>query len=154
MTYYCCVWVITLRGSENQNERRSIHLKQGAPTGPSEDITVWSLNPRKSTSRRLLGLRPALRPQAHSCVGAMLRARRAPHSDGSKRSHSLRQRPRMAPSSGRPRWKQRWAQPPPGAPWLLPVTATHSSILAWTVPWTKKPGGQHFMGHNKSDMTE
>ena len=32
--------------------------------------------------------------------------------------------------------------------------ATHSSILAWTVPWTKKPGGQHFMGHNKSDMTE
>ena len=32
--------------------------------------------------------------------------------------------------------------------------ATHSSILAWTVPWTKEPGGQHFMGHNRSDMTE
>ena len=31
--------------------------------------------------------------------------------------------------------------------------ATHSSSLAWTVPWTKEAGGQHFMRHNKSDMT-
>ena len=24
--------------------------------------------------------------------------------------------------------------------------ATHSSILAWKIPWTKKPGGLEFMG--------
>ena len=26
------------------------------------------------------------------------------------------------------------------------VTATHSSILAWEIPWTKEPGGLEFMG--------
>ena len=25
-------------------------------------------------------------------------------------------------------------------------TATHSSILAWTIPWTEKPGGLQSMG--------
>ena len=24
--------------------------------------------------------------------------------------------------------------------------ATHSSILAWKIPWTKKPGGLQFIG--------
>ena len=24
--------------------------------------------------------------------------------------------------------------------------ATHSSILAWRIPWTKEPGGLHFIG--------
>ena len=24
--------------------------------------------------------------------------------------------------------------------------ATHSSILAWTIPWTEEPGGLHSMG--------
>lgn len=24
--------------------------------------------------------------------------------------------------------------------------ATHSSILAWRIPWTEEPGGQQFMG--------
>ena len=32
--------------------------------------------------------------------------------------------------------------------------ATYSSILAWRIPWTEKPGGQHYMGHKESDMTE
>ena len=32
--------------------------------------------------------------------------------------------------------------------------ATHSSILAWRVPWTEEPGGLQTMGHKKSDMTE
>ena len=27
--------------------------------------------------------------------------------------------------------------------------ATHSSILAWEVPWTKEPGGLHSMGSQK-----
>ena len=25
--------------------------------------------------------------------------------------------------------------------------ATHSSILAWEIPWTEKPGGLQSMGH-------
>ena len=32
--------------------------------------------------------------------------------------------------------------------------ATHSSILAWEVPWTQKPGGLQSMGSKESDMTE
>ena len=31
---------------------------------------------------------------------------------------------------------------------------TYSSILAWRVPWTKKPDGLQFVGHKESDMTE
>ena len=31
--------------------------------------------------------------------------------------------------------------------------ATHSSILAWRIPWTEEPGGLQSMGHNESDMT-
>ena len=27
--------------------------------------------------------------------------------------------------------------------------ATHSSILAWTIPWTEKPGGLHSMGSQR-----
>ena len=32
--------------------------------------------------------------------------------------------------------------------------ATNSSILAWRIPWTEKPGGLQSMGSQKSDMTE
>ena len=32
--------------------------------------------------------------------------------------------------------------------------ATHSSILAWRIPWTEKPGGLQTMGSQKSDTTE
>ena len=33
--------------------------------------------------------------------------------------------------------------------------ATYSSILAWRIPWTEKPGGlQSIQGHKESDMTE
>ena len=31
--------------------------------------------------------------------------------------------------------------------------ATHSSILAWRVPWIERPGGLHSMGSQESDMT-
>ena len=27
--------------------------------------------------------------------------------------------------------------------------ATHSSILAWRIPWTEKPGGLQFMGSQR-----
>ena len=33
-------------------------------------------------------------------------------------------------------------------------TATHSSILAWEIPWTEEPGGLRSMGSQESDMTE
>ena len=32
--------------------------------------------------------------------------------------------------------------------------ATHSSILAWRIPWTKKPGGYSTWGHKELDMTQ
>ena len=32
-------------------------------------------------------------------------------------------------------------------------TTTHSSILAWRIPWTEEPGGLQSMGF-KSDTTE
>ena len=32
--------------------------------------------------------------------------------------------------------------------------ATHSSILAWTIPWTKEPGGYSPRGCKESDTTE
>ena len=31
--------------------------------------------------------------------------------------------------------------------------ATHSSILAWEIPWTEEPGGLQSMGSEESDMT-
>ena len=32
--------------------------------------------------------------------------------------------------------------------------ATHSSTLAWKIPWREEPGRLHFMGSQKVDMTE
>ena len=32
--------------------------------------------------------------------------------------------------------------------------ATHSSILAWGIPWTEEPGGLQSIGSKKSDTTE
>ena len=32
--------------------------------------------------------------------------------------------------------------------------ATHSSILAWRIPWTEEPGGQQSMGLQELDTTE
>ena len=32
--------------------------------------------------------------------------------------------------------------------------ATHSSVLAWEIPWTQEPGGVQSMGLQELDMTE
>ena len=32
--------------------------------------------------------------------------------------------------------------------------ATHSSILAWRIPWTEEPGGLQSMGFKELHMTE
>ena len=34
------------------------------------------------------------------------------------------------------------------------VIATHSSILAWTIPWTEDPGGLQSWGRKELDTTE
>ena len=34
------------------------------------------------------------------------------------------------------------------------VMATHSSILAWRIPWTEEPGGYSPWGRKESDTTE
>ena len=30
--------------------------------------------------------------------------------------------------------------------------ATHSSILAWRIPWTEEPGGLQSRGHKESEL--
>ena len=32
--------------------------------------------------------------------------------------------------------------------------ATHSSVLAWRIPWTEEPGGLQSIGHKELDTTE
>ena len=32
--------------------------------------------------------------------------------------------------------------------------ATHSSVLAWRIPWTEEPGGLQAMGLQESDMND
>ena len=32
--------------------------------------------------------------------------------------------------------------------------ATHSSFLAWRIPWTEEPGGLHIQGQKELDTTE
>ena len=32
--------------------------------------------------------------------------------------------------------------------------ASHSSVLAWRIPWTEEPGGLQYMGSQRLDMTE
>ena len=32
--------------------------------------------------------------------------------------------------------------------------ATHSSVLAWRIPWTEEPGRLQSMGSQESDVTE
>ena len=34
------------------------------------------------------------------------------------------------------------------------LKATHSSILAWKIPWTEEPGGYSPWGHKESDVIE
>ena len=47
-----------------------------------------------------------------------------------------------------------WVQPLGWEDPLEMEIATHSSILAWEIPWTEEPGGPQSMGFQKSDMTK
>ena len=48
-----------------------------------------------------------------------------------------------------------WARPLGSTPDPLEKeTATHSTILAWRIPWTEELGGPQSMGRKESDTTE
>ena len=48
-----------------------------------------------------------------------------------------------------------WAQSLVREDSLEKAVATHSSILAWRIPWTEEePGGLQSMGSRREDMTE
>ena len=51
-------------------------------------------------------------------------------------------------NAGNQVWSLGWEDP------LEKGKATHSSIMAWRIPWTKEPGGLQFMELQKSDMTD
>ena len=46
--------------------------------------------------------------------------------------------------------KEVWVQFLGGEDLLEEGTATHSSILAWRIPWTEEPGGLESIGHTES----
>ena len=53
-----------------------------------------------------------------------------------------------------PAMRETWVQ---SLGWEDPLQkgmATHSSILAWTIPWTEEPGRLQSMGLQESDTTE
>ena len=47
-----------------------------------------------------------------------------------------------------------WVQSLGGEDPLEKEMATHSSILAWRIPWTEEPGGLQSVGRKESDTTE
>ena len=56
----------------------------------------------------------------------------------------------MNPPAMQESWVQSLGQDDP----LEEGMATHSSILAWRIPWTEEPGALQFMGSQRVDMTE
>ena len=46
--------------------------------------------------------------------------------------------------------QETWVQSLDGEDPLEKEMATHSSTLAWDIPWTEEPGGLQFMGSQKS----
>ena len=50
--------------------------------------------------------------------------------------------------------QETWLQPLGQEDPLEKGMATHSSILAWRVPWTEEPGRLQSQGHKESDTTE
>ena len=53
-----------------------------------------------------------------------------------------------------PAMRETWVQ---SLGWKDPLEkemATHSSILAWRIPWMEEVGGLQSMGHKESDTTE
>ena len=53
-----------------------------------------------------------------------------------------------------PTMRETWAQSLGWEDLLEKEMATHSSILAWKIPWTEEPGSYSPWGHKESDTTE
>ena len=53
-----------------------------------------------------------------------------------------------------PSRQEMWVQSLGGEDLLEKAMATHSSILAWRIPWTEEPDGLQSMGLQVSDMTK
>ena len=53
-----------------------------------------------------------------------------------------------------PAMHETWVQSLGGEDPLEKGMASHSSILAWRIPWTDKPGGLQSMGLQESDTSE
>ena len=71
----------------------------------------------------------------HNCICGLpwwLRAKESPCSSGAVED------PGSIPGSGRPLEKE---------------MATHSSILAWEIPWTEEPGGLQSIGSQRAGHT-
>ena len=49
-----------------------------------------------------------------------------------------------------PAMEETWDQSLDSEDPLKKETATHSSILAWKIPWTEEPGGLQSIGSQKS----
>ena len=52
-----------------------------------------------------------------------------------------------------PAVQESWVQPLVWEDPLEKGKPTHSSVLAWRIPWTEEPGGLESMGLQESDMT-
>ena len=55
---------------------------------------------------------------------------------------------------GLPEMQETWVQSLIREDPLEEGMATHSSILAWRIPWMEEPGGLRPWGRKQSDMTE
>ena len=53
-----------------------------------------------------------------------------------------------------PAMQESWVQSLGQEDALEKELATHSSILAWRIPWTEEPGGLQSTGLQRVDMTE
>ena len=59
----------------------------------------------------------------------------------------------MAPQvKNPPAMQETWVQSLGQKDLLEEEIATHSSILAWKIPWTEEPGGPQFIGLQKSQI--
>ena len=57
------------------------------------------------------------------------------------------------PVKNLPAMQETWVQSLGREDRLEKEMATHSSILAWRIPWTEEPGGLQSMGSQESDTT-
>ena len=49
-----------------------------------------------------------------------------------------------------PAMQETWVRPLGGEDPVEEEVETHSSVLAWKIPWTEEPGGLQSMGSQKS----